>query len=88
MQRISPKGIWDYDVRRIDLSDPYVRTWYVQRKIDVADWEGLNRRLLREALPKVKIDPHLRDLLQEFLSERGRRSHPYAQARRRSPRPR
>lgn len=68
--RRSGRGIWDYDIRRLDLSDPRIRAWYAQRKIETGDWRALNRRILRETLPKLSLDPHLRGLLQRFLNER------------------
>ncbi len=59
--------IWDYDVKKLDLSKPEVLLWYLKRKIEHGDWGTLDRKTLKKHLPKLKIDPYLKQILQEFL---------------------
>jgi len=59
--------IWDYDIKKLDLSKPEVLLWYLKRKIEYGDWEALDRRTLKKYLPKLKINPYLKQILREFL---------------------
>ena len=61
--------IWDYDVKSLDLSKPSVLLWYLKRKIDYGDWEVLDRKTLKKYLPKLKIDPYLKQILKSFLKK-------------------
>ena len=59
--------IWDYDVKNLDLSKPRVLLWYLQRKVEHGDWQSLNRQTLKKYLPKLKINPYLKQILRDFL---------------------
>ncbi len=63
--------IWDYDVKSLDLSDPRTLRWYLKRKIEHGNWGALDRKTLRQHLPKLKIDPYLKRILWNFLKKYG-----------------
>jgi len=69
--KLSRKYIWDYDVKKLDLKNPKVLIWYLQRKIEYGDWEALDRKTLKKYLPKLKINPHLKEILRNFLKKYG-----------------
>lgn len=58
---------WDYDIDKMDLRNPRVKVWYLNRKIQFGDLRGISRRDLRKYLPKLQIDPSMRELLSNFL---------------------
>ena len=62
------KGIfWDYNVRKMDLSNPKVKIWYLNRKLRFGDLLGLKRTDLKKYLPKLDINPSLKELLKNYL---------------------
>lgn len=63
----SQKGIWETDVKTINLSNPKVLKWYVERKIEVGDWRALDSSTLARMLGKLSIDTRLKELLQDFI---------------------
>lgn len=65
--RLSKGYIWDYDVKKLDLSKPEVLLWYLKRKVEHGEWEALDRKTLKRYLPKLKINPYLKQILGEFL---------------------
>lgn len=67
--RVSKKYIWDYDVKKLDLSKPEVLTWYLKRKIEYGDWEALDKKSLKKYLPKLEINPFLKEILRSFLKK-------------------
>jgi hypothetical protein len=67
--RKTQRGLWETDVRSLDLKQPDVLKWYVERKINIGDWTALDQKTLAAVLPKVKIDPYLRQILEEFIYE-------------------
>jgi len=67
--KLTKKYIWDYDVKSLDLKKPSVLIWYLERKIRYGDWEVLDRKILKEYLPKLKINPYLKKILQGFLKK-------------------
>lgn len=84
MLRKSQKGIWETDVKTINLSNPKVLKWYLERKIEVGDWKALDRQTLSRMLGKLSIDARLKELLQSFLRDTYGYSHkrPSSRARR------
>lgn len=60
-------AIWDYDTTKLDLKDPDVKRWYLGRRLNFGDLRGLRKVDLKENLTKLKIDPSLKELLQNFL---------------------
>ena len=71
MIKKSQKGIWETNVKMINLSNPKVLKWYVERKIEVGDWKALDRATLARMLEKLSIDIHVKELLRDFLSNHG-----------------
>jgi hypothetical protein len=65
--KANSKYIWDYDVNKMDLKNPRVLIWYLERKITYGDWESLDKKTLRKYLPKLKINPQLKYILTNFL---------------------
>lgn len=61
------KIFWDYDVRKMDLSNPKVKIWYLNRKLRFGDLLGLTKTDLKKYLPKLDINPSLKELLTNFL---------------------
>lgn len=71
MIRRSQKGIWETDVKTINLSNPKVLKWYVERKIEVGDWGALDRQTLASTIGKLSIDTHVKTLIKDFLRPHG-----------------
>lgn len=71
MLKKSQKGIWEMDVKTINLSNPKVLKWYLERKIEVGDWKALDRVTLARMLGKLSIDIRVKKLLRDFLSSYG-----------------
>ncbi|MBI4600075.1 hypothetical protein HY732_04085 [Candidatus Uhrbacteria bacterium] len=71
MIKKSQKGIWETDVQTINLSNPKVLKWYVERKIEAGDWGALDRTTLAPMLGKLSIDVRVKSLLRDFLSSHG-----------------
>lgn len=67
--KLTKKYIWDYDVKELDLRKPEVLLWYLKRKIEYGDWEALDRKTLKKYLPKLKINPYLKEILRTFLEK-------------------
>lgn len=83
MLRLSPRGIWDTDARRLDLQNPHVLRWYVQRKIQAADWGALDRTMLARVLPDLRIDSSLKRVLAAFLTSHAQDSRTHRRPARR-----
>lgn len=66
-KKINKRIFWDYDVKKMDLSNPKVKIWYLNRKLLFGDLSGLNRTDLRKYLPKLDFNPSLKELLQNYL---------------------
>ena len=71
MIKKSQKGIWETDVKTINLSNPKVLKWYLERKIGVGDWKALDRTILARMLGKLSIDIRVKELLRDFLRNYG-----------------
>lgn len=71
MIRKSQKGIWETDVKTINLSNPKVLRWYLERKIEVGDWKALDRATLARMLGKLSIDIRIKELIKNFLRSYG-----------------
>lgn len=67
--RPTKKYIWEYDVSNLNLSDPEVLRWYLERKIQFGDWSALNKQILKKQLPYLKIDKYLKIILSDFLQK-------------------
>ena len=58
---------WDYDLNKADFSDPKVKIWYLNRKLQFGDFSGITKKDLRKYLPSLDIDASLKELLQNYL---------------------
>jgi len=67
--KLTSKYIWDYDIKSLDLSNPRVLIWYLERKITYGDWDSLDKKTLRKYLPKLNINIYLKRILNNFLRE-------------------
>lgn len=59
--------IWDYDPKSIDLSNPKIMKWYLERKISHGDFTDLRKKDIKKFLPKLDIDPYLKQLLGKYF---------------------
>jgi len=67
MMKLTKDYIWDYDVKKLDLKKPEILLWYLKRKIECGDWEVLDQKTLKKYLPRLKINPYLKQILREYL---------------------
>lgn len=67
--KLTKNYIWDYDIKKLDLSNPKVLKWYLQRKIEYGDWAALDKKTLKKYLPKLRINPYLKEILRKFLKQ-------------------
>lgn len=58
---------WDYDLSKANLSNSKVKIWYLTRKLQFGDFSGIAKSDLQKYLPKLNIDPNLKELLQNYL---------------------
>ena len=62
-------SIQNYDIKKNDLSKPKIACWYLQRRIEYADWEVLEYKLLKKYLLELKIEPAMKKVLTEFIQD-------------------
>lgn len=67
MNKQKDKIFWDYDIDKMDFSDPEVRRWYLTRKLQFGDISGIERKDLEKYLPEIEINPSLKELLNNYL---------------------
>lgn len=60
---------WDYDMDKIDLENPKAKKWYLERKIKFGDFSDISKKDLKKYLPKLDIDPSMKELLRNFLKK-------------------
>lgn len=53
--KLKDKSIWDYKIDKKDLKDPKVLRWYLERKAQMADWQGIDKQLLLKNVDKLNI---------------------------------
>jgi len=58
---------WDYDLNKMDLSNPKIMIWYLSRKLRFGDLSGITKPILKKYLPKLDISPSLRKLFKNYL---------------------
>lgn len=58
---------WDYDLSKINLSDPKTKIWYLTRKLNFGDFSNINKIDLKKFLPQLEINSSFKELLQNFL---------------------
>ena len=62
-------GIWDYDASNLDLSNPTVLKWYLERKIQVGDWQSLDQKTIAQYLPQLNINRYVKKVLTASLAK-------------------
>ncbi len=60
---------WDYDIKKMDLNNPKVKKWYLERKLKFGDFSGISKKDLKKYLPRLKIDSSMKELLKNFLKK-------------------
>ena len=65
--RTNKSIFWDYDLTKADISDPRIKSWYLSRKLRFGDFSGISKKELRKCLPKLNINPSLKELLRNYL---------------------
>lgn len=60
---------WDYDLNKIDLKNPKIKLWYLNRKLQFGDFSGIKKSDLKKYLPDLTIDSSLKELLQNYLKK-------------------
>lgn len=58
---------WDYDLKKIDLSNPKIMIWYLSRKLRFGDLSGITKMDLKKHLQDLDISQSLRELLKNYL---------------------
>jgi len=61
---------WDYDLpKNWKPKTPFEWEWYLVRKINYNELNGLNKAIIKQYFPKIKkeLDPGKRILLEYFL---------------------
>ncbi|EKD56104.1 MAG: hypothetical protein ACD_58C00297G0009 [uncultured bacterium] len=61
-------SIWDYKISKKDLSDPKVLLWYLERKAQMADWVGLDKKVLVKNLNKLNISPYRKKAIKLYFN--------------------
>lgn len=62
-------GIWDYNYKALDLGNPAILKWYLERKISVGDWQSLDQKTIIKYLPKLKINHYVKKVLAFSLAK-------------------
>lgn len=60
---------WDYDLNKMDLKNPKVKVWYLNRKLNFGDFSGIKKDDLKKYLAKLKINTSLKELIKNFLKQ-------------------
>ena len=60
---------WDYDLSKMDLSNPQIMSWYLSRKLKFGDLSGIKKAVLKKYLSKLEISASLKELLRNYLNE-------------------
>ena len=66
------KNVWDYDIgKNWRPKTEREWLWYLARKINYGDWEGMRKEDLVKYWQKLKnkLDPGKRRMLEHFLAE-------------------
>ena len=65
--KVNKKYFWDYSIKNLDISNPDVLLWYIQRKIDCNDWKSIDKKALKKVFKKLKLDHYVKEILKDFL---------------------
>lgn len=69
MKTLQDISIWDYKINKKDLKDPKVFLWYLERKAQMADRSGLNKRVLIKNLNKLNISPYRKKAIKLYFDK-------------------
>lgn len=64
---LKDKSIWEYQIDKKDLSDPKILLWYLQRKAKMADWQGLDKKLLLKHLNKLNLSKYRKKAIKLYF---------------------
>lgn len=68
MKTLKDISIWDYKINQKDLKDPKVLIWYLQRKAQMADWGGINKKVLIKNLDKLNISSYRKKAIKLYFN--------------------
>ena len=65
--------LWDYNLPKNwkpETEEQWL--WYLERKINYDDWQGLKREIIKKYFPKLKkrLDPGKRKMLEFYFSHK------------------
>ena len=63
---------WDYNTKKMDLNNPLVKVWRLNRQLQFGNLSGIKKKDLKKYLPLLEINPSLKELLQNYLSKYGK----------------
>jgi len=72
-KKIGKSIIWDYDFKKMKLDDPKAKIWFLNRKLQFGQLEGIKKKDLEKYLLQLEINPYLRQLLENYLSQYGKK---------------
>lgn len=61
---------WDYNLpKNWQPATEKQWLWYLERKINYDDWQGLNKKIIKKYYPQLKkrLDPGKRELLKQYF---------------------
>lgn len=64
--------IWDYKIKKDwqpHTNEEWI--WYLQRKINYDDWQGLKAEIIKNFLPKIKIHPGKKLMIESYFKYYG-----------------
>ncbi|MBU1177199.1 MAG: hypothetical protein ABIG88_00595 [Patescibacteria group bacterium] len=64
------KGIfWDYDIKNIDFDNSNSMIWFLSRKLNFGDLDGIKKKDLKKFLKHLHINSSLKELFTNFLKQ-------------------
>lgn len=69
MKTLKDAAIWDYKINKSDLKNQEILLWYLERKAKMADWQGINKKLLLKHLNKLNISHYRKKAIRIFFGE-------------------
>lgn len=67
------KYLWDYNLKK--NWRPLTETewiWYLERKLNYQDWEGLRKAEIAKFFTRLKLDPAVKLLLEAYFKYHGK----------------
>jgi len=64
------KGIfWDYDMKKTDFNNPDFMIWFLSRKLNFGDLDGIKKKDLKKFLQRLNINSSLKELFNNYLNQ-------------------